>query len=106
MRIRFDKIDGFVRARGGEFGHLVLFDCLIYGLSDRICDKVKHLISEKSGITDSINHNFGKIRIDSHNSLPIGKILTFYDVIILIKSVVNKTKVLIKINLIHNAQYF
>ena len=46
----------------------------------------------KSGITDSINHNFGKIRIDSYNSLPIEKILTFHNVIILIKSVVNKNK--------------
>ena len=50
------------------------------------------LISEKSGITDSINHNFGKIRIDSYNSLPIKKILTFHNVIILIKSVINKNK--------------
>ena len=41
---------------------------------------------------DSINHNFGKIRIDSSNSLPIEKILTFHNVIILIKSVVNKNK--------------
>ena len=46
----------------------------------------------KSGITDSINHNFGKIRIDSYNSLPIEKILTFHNVIILIKSVINKNK--------------
>ena len=61
-------------------------DCLIK------CDKIKYLISKKSGITDSINHNFGKIRIDSYNSLPIEKILTFHNVIILIKSVVNKNK--------------
>ena len=58
----------------------------------KICDKIKNLISEKSGITDSINHNFGEIRIDSYNSLPNGKILTFHNVIILIKSVVNKNK--------------
>ena len=37
------------------------------------------------------NHNFAKIRIDSYNSLPIGKTLIFH-VIILIKSVVNKNK--------------
>ena len=92
MRIRFDKIDGFFKAHGGEFGHLVLFDCLIYGLSDKICEKSKYLISEKSGITDSINHNFGKIRIDSYNSLSIEKILAFYKVIMLIKSVANKSK--------------
>ena len=61
MRVRFDKIDGFIRVRGGEFTHLVLFD---NGLFDEICDKIKYFIKEKSGITDSINHNFGKIRID------------------------------------------
>ena len=57
-----------------------------------ICNRIKYLISEKSGITDSINHNFGKIKIDSCSSLPIEKTLTFHNVIILIKSVVNKKK--------------
>ena len=58
----------------------------------KICDKIKYLISGKIGITDSIYLNFGKIRIDSYNSLPIEKILTFHIVIILIKSVVNKNE--------------
>ena len=87
--IRFNKIDGFIRVRGGVFICLILFD---HGLFDKICDKIKYPISEKSGITDSINHNFRNIRIDSYNSLPIEKILTFHNVIILIKSVVNKNK--------------
>ena len=47
---------------------------------------------KKSGITDSINHNFGRIRLYSYSSLPIEKILTFHNVIILIKSVANKNK--------------
>ena len=59
---------------------------------DKICDSIKYLISEKSSITDSINHNFARIRIDSYNSLPIEKMLTFHNVIILIKSVANKYK--------------
>ena len=59
---------------------------------DKICDKIKYLISEKTGITGSINHNFGKIRIYSNNSLPIEKILTFHNVLILIKLVVNESK--------------
>ena len=45
---------------------------------------------KKTGITDRINYNFAKIRIVSYNSLPIEKILTFHNVIILIKSVVNE----------------
>ena len=48
-------------------------------------------MSKKSSIKDSINHNFGQIRIYSYNSLTIEKILTFH-VITLIKSVVNKNK--------------
>ena len=55
LHIMFDKIDAFIRVHGDEFRHLALFD---YGLFDKICDKIKYLISEKSGITDSINHNF------------------------------------------------
>ena len=89
MRIIFDKIDGFIGVRRSEFRHLVLFD---NGLFDKICDKIQYLISEKSGIADSINHNFGEIRIDSCNYLLIENILTFHNVIILIKSVVNKNK--------------
>ena len=55
LRIRFDKIDGFIRVSGSEFKYLVLFD---NGLFDKICDKIKYFISEKIDIADSINHNF------------------------------------------------
>ena len=89
MRISFDKIDRFIIPLDGKIKHLILFD---YGLFSKICDNIKYLISKKSGITNSINHNFGKIRIDSYNSLSIKKILTFHNVIMLNKSVVNKNK--------------
>ena len=89
LRIRFDKIDGFIIILDGKTKHLVLFD---YGLFHEICDRIKYLISENTGITGSINHNFGKIKTDSCNSLPFQKILTFHNVIILIKSVINKNK--------------
>ena len=65
----------------------MLFD---YGLFNKICDKIKYLISKKSGITN-INHNFEKIR-NSYNYLLIKKILIFHNIIILAKSVVNKNK--------------
>ena len=80
LHIRFNKIDGFIKIHD-KIRYLVLFD---YSFCDKICDKIKYLISEKSGIADSINHNFGRIRIDSYDSLPIEKRLTFYNVIILI----------------------
>ena len=65
MRIRFGKIDGFIISLDGKVKHLILFD---YGLFDLICDNIKYLTSKKSGITNSINLNFGNIRIDSYNS--------------------------------------
>ena len=67
----------------------MLFD---YSYCDEICDKIKYLISGKSCITDSINHKFAWIRIDSYNPFQIEKILTFHNIIILIKSVLNKNK--------------
>ena len=40
-------------------------------------EKNKNILPGKNGITDNINHNFGKIRIDSHNCLSIEKIMIF-----------------------------
>ena len=88
LHIRLDEIDGFIKIYDGV-RCWVLFDHVWF---DKICDRIKYFISKKSGIKDSINHNFGIIRIDSYNHLPIEKILTFHNVIILIKSVVKKNK--------------
>ena len=43
-------------------------DCLI-----KFVIRLNILKVKKSGITKSINHNFGNIRIHSYNSLPIKK---------------------------------
>ena len=88
LRISFNKIDGFIKIHN-NIRYLVLFD---YGYCDKICDRIKYLIRESSGITDSINHNFGNNRIDSYNFLLIEKILTFHNDLILFKSVANKNK--------------
>ena len=88
MRIGYDEIHGFIKNQDRS-RYLIIFG---YGWFEKICDKIKYLVSEKSGIADSINHNFSRIRIDSYNSLLIDKILTFHNAIILIKSVVNKNK--------------
>ena len=50
-------------------------------LYDASCNRIRYLISGKNGITDSINHNLTRIRIDSYNSLPIEKTLTFQNII-------------------------
>ena len=74
LLIRFDKIDRFVMSLDGKIRHLILFD---YGLLYKIFYKIRYLISKKCGITNSINHNFGKIRIGLYNSLPIKKNIHF-----------------------------
>ena len=88
LPIRFDKTDGFIKIHY-RIRYLVLFD---YSPCGETCVKIEYLISEKSCITGSINHNFVRIIIDSYDSLPIEKILTFDNVIILFKLVVNKNK--------------
>ena len=90
MHIRFNKINEFIRVCGNEFRYLLLFD---YRLFDKICDKIKYLISEKSGIADSINYNFRKIRVDSYNSLPIEKILTFHNFIFSLSQLLMRIKI-------------
>ena len=69
--------------------YLVLF---AFERHNAIYNRIEYNISEKSGITESINHNFGKISIDSCNSLPIENIFTCHNIIILIKLVVLKNK--------------
>ena len=41
LRIRFDKIDGFIKIHGSKLRHLVSFD---YGFFDIICDKIKNIL--------------------------------------------------------------
>ena len=61
MRIRYNEIDGFIKIQC-RTKYLVLID---YKWFDKICDKIKYLVSKKGGITDSSNHRFARIRIDS-----------------------------------------
>ena len=85
LRIRFDKIDGLSRTYD-ETRYLTLFRS---EKCDAVYDRIRYLISIKNGITYIFSHNFTKIKVDSYDSLPIGKILTLHDVIVLIKSVLN-----------------
>ena len=73
LGIKFVKIDGFIRVCDGNCNFVLCNN----GLFNKICDKIIYLIREKKGITDSINHNFGKIRISLYNSLPIEKNIDF-----------------------------
>ena len=64
LRVRFQKVDGFIKVFDGT-RHLVLFGTERY---DAIDDRIRHLISQKSGITYIIDHNFARIRIEPYNS--------------------------------------
>ena len=86
MRIRIDKIDGFIRVYD-EARCLVLLRPEKY---DAIYNRIRYLISINSGIKYIFSHYYMKIKNDSHDSLHIEKILTLHNVIIFIKLVLNK----------------
>ena len=69
LRIRFDKVDRIIKIYNGT-RQLELFGPRIY---KAIYGRINYLISEKS----DANYNFAGIKIDSYNSLPIEKTLTF-----------------------------
>ena len=86
--IIFDKIDGFIRVYDGT-RFVVLFGSEKY---DFICNRIRYLKGVKSVITYVDSHNYSRIKLDSYDSLPQEKTMTFYKVIILIKAVFNKNK--------------
>ena len=86
--IRSFKIDGYIIIYDGT-RHLTFFGSEKY---DPIYNRTRYLMSLKSGITYIFSHYFVKIKVDSYDSLPIEKILTLHNVIIHIKSVLNKDK--------------
>ena len=61
LRIWLDKIDGFIKIYYG-IRYLVI---LGHSWFDEICSGIKYLVSEKSGITNNIDYNVARIRIDS-----------------------------------------
>ena len=65
--IWLDKIDEFIRVYDGT-RYLVLFGSETYY---SIYNRIRYLISVKSGITYMISHNNPKIKVDSYDSLPL-----------------------------------
>ena len=51
---------------------------------------VRYLKTLKNSITYVFSHNYARIKIDSHDTLPLEKILTLHTLIRLIKSVFSK----------------
>ena len=73
LRIRYDKVDGFARVCDGT-RYLVLFSP---GIFDAIYNRIRYLISLKSGITYVICHDYGRVKIDSCSSLSLEKTISF-----------------------------
>ena len=53
---------------------------------------MRYPISVKSDITYLVSHNFAKIKVDSYDSLPVERTMTFDNVLIFIKSLFNDDK--------------
>ena len=69
LRIRFDKVGGIIKIYNGikylDLSNLYnLYNEVYYRKYNAIFDRINYLISKKSGPTDSVNHNFARIRID------------------------------------------
>ena len=56
-------------------------------------NRIRYPISQKGGTAYVFSHNYARIKIDSHDSLPLGKTLTLDNIIILITSVVNNNQI-------------
>ena len=65
MRIRFDKTDGFTRNYDGT-SYLVLFGSKKFGF---IYNRIRCVISVRSGITYIIFHDYAKIKVDLYDFL-------------------------------------
>ena len=59
---------------------------------DFIYNRIRYLLGVKSGTIYVVAYNYAKIKIDLYDSLPLEITITFYDVIILSKSVFNSDK--------------
>ena len=67
-----------------ETRYLVLFDA--------IYNRIRYFIGVKSSIY-VFSHNYAKIMVDSHDSLPLEETLAFHNVTIHNKSVLNKDQI-------------
>ena len=69
LPIKYNKINGFIKIHVKLDIHYYLFIVIVI----KVMVRLKYLLSEKSGITDSVSHNFARIRIDSYDSLATKK---------------------------------
>ena len=88
LRIRFDKIDGFITSCDGT-RYLLYFGGEKY---DFMYNRIRYFMRIKSGITYVNSHKYVKNKVNSYDSLALEKALTLFYVQVLNKSVFNKDK--------------
>ena len=86
LHIRFDKINGLIRIYDGtRYLILLTLKNMMLFITELDILKDKKLVPPMFLLS-----NFGKIKIDSYDSLPIEKTFILHNVAVLITSVVNK----------------
>ena len=86
MHIRFSKLDRFIRNYDGS-KYLLLFGLEKY---DTVYVGIRYLIGTNSSLTYIFSQCYTKIKVNSYGSLPLEKVLTLDNAIILIKLVLSK----------------
>ena len=74
LGIRYYKVNGFIRVYGGTI-YLVPFGPEKY---HAICNRIRYLISLKSGITYVFSHNCARMRTNIYDTLCIDWTLTLH----------------------------
>ena len=80
LRITFDNVNRSIRVYDGT-RDVVLFGTEKY---DAIYNRIRYLISLKGDTTYVDSHDYARIKINSCDSLPLEKTLTFHNVIIML----------------------
>ena len=69
LRIRFDKVDGFIIIYDG-IRYLALLGTEKYNV---IYNRIRYLVSQESGISYVIPHNYARMKINYYEPLPLKK---------------------------------
>ena len=70
MLISFNKVNRYIEKHGRD-----------NKTNERMFDRIKYFISEKSNISDIYYYTYMKIRVNSDDDLPLEKILNIYAII-------------------------
>ena len=88
LHIIFNKVDGYIR-NYDKTRYLQLLHSSNEKY-ERMFDGFRYLIMFLSNISDLYSYKYTKIKINSDDDIPLGKTETMHNVIISIKSVLNK----------------